>query len=265
MDEFSELGRPEHGQAPSVVDRLFASRRAGAMPEILRGLDLDSALGLQLAVSERFSDAGEPIGGWKIGMTSGRARDSMGVGFRPFGFVLASRILESGAAFPLHSIAGPVIEPELALVMGDSLTGPVTPEEAREAVRGVAPAFEIVESRCTGRDAELHATKIADGLNNWGMVVGATVAPEQVDVATTVGLTRDGRDAGNATMGVALDFDDLFLSLSRISTLLGGHGAGLEPGQVILTGAFMRIEVDTPGLWVANFDEVGDVALRFVS
>jgi len=33
--------------------------------------------------------SGSEIGGWKIGWTSRGARDQMGVGFRPFGYVLA--------------------------------------------------------------------------------------------------------------------------------------------------------------------------------
>ena len=258
------MSRAEPPNDPSIIDRFFETRCAGAPPEVLSGLDLDAALALQLAVGERFARDGERIGGWKIGMTSGRARDSMGIGFRPFGYVLHSHIVDSGAELSLPSIDGPVIEPELAFVMGAPLAGPATPEEARAAVRGVAPSFEVVESRCKGRDPMLHATKIADGLNNWGMVLGTEVAPEHLDVATTVVLTRDGRDAGKATAGVDLEFDDLFLALSRISRLLGAHGAGLRPGQAILTGAFMRIEIETPGLWSASFDGVGEVSIRFV-
>ena len=42
--------------------------------------------------------------GWKVGLTSGAARDSMGEGFRPFGHILPDRVFDSGARIPL---AGP--------------------------------------------------------------------------------------------------------------------------------------------------------------
>ena len=34
--------------------------------------------------------------GWKVGLTSGQARNSMGVGFRPFGYILAETRLFNG-------------------------------------------------------------------------------------------------------------------------------------------------------------------------
>ena len=39
--------------------------------------------------------------GWKVGLTSGAARDSMGEGFRPFGHILPDRVFDSVVcAFP---------------------------------------------------------------------------------------------------------------------------------------------------------------------
>ena len=40
------------------------------------------------------------VAGWKIGLTSGIARDSMGQGFRPFGYILADRVFASGCCNP---------------------------------------------------------------------------------------------------------------------------------------------------------------------
>ena len=34
--------------------------------------------------------AGRKNAGWKVGLTSGQARDSMGAGFRPFGYIPVS-------------------------------------------------------------------------------------------------------------------------------------------------------------------------------
>src|SRR5689334_14296576 len=104
---------------PSLVERLYQARRTGG-PVDVRGavVDLDDALALQLAVADRFAADGVAIGGWKIGMTSGRARDSLGPGVRPFGFVCADRLLASGAEVALGAVRTCEIEPELCLLLG---------------------------------------------------------------------------------------------------------------------------------------------------
>src|SRR2546425_5500796 len=137
------------GQA-AVVDALYVARKNGEQPS---GLDqvqfgLEEALEVQLQVLGRFEDEGEKLGGWKVGLTSGNARDRMGKDFRPFGYVLQSRIFPSGATVPVAKIMNCSVEPELCLIIGSSLRGDaVDVAEAKAAVRAVAPAFEINERR----------------------------------------------------------------------------------------------------------------------
>src|SRR5262245_52852348 len=90
----------------AVIDALYTGRRNGAKPS---GLDhvqfaLDEALEMQLRVLRRFEAGGERLGGWKVGLTSGKARDRMGKDFRPFGYILQNRIFSSGATVPLAKI-----------------------------------------------------------------------------------------------------------------------------------------------------------------
>ena len=91
MDE-----RPAHDIGhvdPSVVSALYDARARGKALVLEAPLKLDrhQGLALQLEVLSRFRDAGEKLGGWKIGLTSGPGRDAMGKGFRPFGFILETR------------------------------------------------------------------------------------------------------------------------------------------------------------------------------
>src|SRR5262249_52767316 len=138
-----------------VVEALYTGRKNGSPPS---GLDqvqfgLDEALELQLRVLGRFESEGEKLGGWKVGLTSGNARDRMGKDFRPFGYVLRSRIFRSGATVPIAKIMNCAVEPELCLIIGSSLRGDtVGVAEAKAAVRAVAPAFELNQRR-VGFDA----------------------------------------------------------------------------------------------------------------
>lgn len=249
-----------------MVDHLFEARREGHPVHLPDGqLDHDQALAVQLAVSDRFNQVGDSIGGWKVGLTSGRSRDMMGQGFRPFGYVLSSRIFRSGDHIPLDRFLSCAIEPELCVVLGRDLAGDDVDERAaRAAVRGVAAAFELNELRVPGgRDAD-HGTLLADGLGNWGMVVGDEAPADEFDLdGITVELHRDGEAIIAATAGSDLAIDSPFVSLSRLCRLLARYDRGLRAGQHIITGSFAGSPVDEPSRWLARFSKVGEVGIEF--
>ncbi|WP_248962010.1 2-keto-4-pentenoate hydratase [Sphaerisporangium perillae] len=251
----------------ALVEALFQARRKGvagrelADPELIAAEHgLRKGLGLQLGVLDRFLASGERLGGWKVGHTSGSRRGMMGSDFRPFGYILDGRIMRSGDALPHDRITSCFIEPELCLVLGAPLWGEdVDPVTARDAVRAVVPAFELNESRLPPGAG--HPAILADGLSNWGIVVG-TEAPVRSNLTDiTVELWRDGELVTTRTPGDSMD--DPFLSLSRLCALLHRYGRGLEPGQRVITGSFCNETVQGPGSWRAVFSGIGEVAVRF--
>jgi 2-keto-4-pentenoate hydratase len=251
----------------ALVEALFQARRKGlagpelADPELIPAeRDLREALDLQLAVLERLLASGERLGGWKVGHTSGSRRGMMGREFRPFGYILDGRIMRSGDTLRHDRITSCFIEPELCVVLGAPLRGEdVDPMTARDAVRAVAPAFELNEARL--RPGAGHPAILADGLSNWGIVVGDEVPVRSNLTSTTVELWRDGELVATRTPGDSMD--DPFLSLSRLCALLHQYGRGLEPGQRVITGSFCNETVEGPGDWRAVFSGVGEVAVRF--
>src|ERR1700759_766525 len=117
------LVTPDYAPA---ADTMFPAARPGRLdPAALTAFDglppseLDGGLAGQLAVLSRWEAAGESLSGWKIGLPSRGGRDSMGPGFRPFGYVLASRVLGSGARVAAGS--GFALEPEIGVTMGAPL------------------------------------------------------------------------------------------------------------------------------------------------
>lgn len=245
-----------------AINGFVTARLAGtAGPELsAAAYDLDEALGLQLAVLNRLVAAGERLAGWKVGLTSGPRRDVMGRDFRPFGYLLESRLLCSGDALGIRQITSGYLEPELCLVLGAPLRGDdIDPDAARAAVRAIAPAFELNERRL--RPGVDDATTIADGLGNWGIVVGAEGPVHSGLTETTVDLWLD--DVLVATMTPGESMDDPFLSLSRLCALLHRYGRGLEVGQRVITGSFCNRTVQGPGTWRAHFSRVGEVRVRF--
>jgi 2-keto-4-pentenoate hydratase len=227
-------------------------------------LDLHDGLRVQLGVMQRHLLRGEKLAGWKVGLTSGPARDAMGVGFRPFGYLLQSRTFASGARLPQREIAGCGIETELCFHIGRTLGGVDTsPEQAAAAVTGVAPAFEINARRIAGAADE--GVRLADDLSQWGVVLGSEVAPVPDDFdfeALRVELWS-GEQLAGSTLGRD-EIDPHFVSLARLAKLLARFGLALEAGQRVITGAYVRQPVRGPGRWRGTFGTLGSVEVEFV-
>ena len=246
----------------ALIDTLYHARRNGTRPARMdpTPANLDEALAVQLRVLQRFETTGERLGGWKVGLTSGKARDRMGKDVRPFGYVLQSRVFQSGATLPVASIMDCQIEPELCLIVGSALRGEgVEREQAKAAVRAVAPAFEINEVRVQPTRDPL--SLVADGLAQWGIVVGPEAPVRDGLVNTTVTFSRNGQVVETKTPGTTMD--DPYLSLARLCRLLHTFGLGLEPGQPVITGSFCHHAVTQPGSYSADFSGVGTVSVGF--
>jgi len=152
------------------------------------------------------------------------------------------------------------VEPELCLVIGSPLHGDaVDVAEARAAVRAVAPAFEINQRRI-GPDKG-QALLLADGLAQWGIVIGPEAAVRDGLVDTTVEFYCDEQLVETKTPGATMD--DPYLSLARVCRLLHRYGLGLEPGQPVITGAFCHHAVRRPGIYRAVFSSIGEVSIQF--
>ena len=250
----------------AVIRHLFEARRDGNPVGIPKGqMTTEAALATQLAVLGLFLEAGDGVAGWKVGFTSGRARDRMGAGFRPFGYLLESRRFGSGGTAAAGSRVDRAIEPELALILGEDLAGgDVDERAARSACRAVAAAFELNEYRVPGGIAGAPDLMLADGLANWGVVVGETVPVENFRLeGTTAEFSCDGEQVATATAGADLQMDSPFLSVSRLCQALARHGGKLQAGEVIITGAFAARPVTGPGTWNARFSGVGEVSFLF--
>ena len=257
-----DAGFAEEAELRRLADQLFEGARRGSIDGTLSSPsnDLDVALRVQLAVLDRWRAAGERLGGWKSGLTSRAARDMLGKGFRPFGFILESRILPSGAHLKRSAIGRCKVEAELCVIMKTPLRGAVDPDAARAAVGAIAPAFEINELRFPSFPAPF--LLLADNLAQWGAVVGRPCAlPPTRLVDTTVELILDGKVVEVATPGDTMD--DPFVALARLATTLDRFGLGLEAGPRVITGAFADVVVPGACTVTARFGDWGEVAITF--
>jgi 2-keto-4-pentenoate hydratase len=233
----------------------------GLADQVACRADLDFSLRVQLRVLDLWAASGESLAGWKVGLTSGKMRDSLGVGVRPFGYILASRVLSSGSRTYGPRFGPCRIEPEICLTMGSELAGSdVSYEQARSSVREVSAALEINEFRILRQVSPYLA--VADDLGQWGIVTGDGVANAPTHLSdTTCVMYQDASPVSTVCPGGTLD--DPFVTLQRLCGKLAEHGRGLVAGQRIITGSFSQHDVTRPGTWRATFSGLGSVQLQF--
>lgn len=248
-----------------ILEGFYEARGDGRAVECrAEPADLDEALAMQLQIAGRFTEAGDPIAAWKVGLTSGVALNALGTGVRPFGYVIRSRLFESGATIRHEGDLALQIEPELCLILGAPLRGAeVSPDEVRAATKAVAAAIEINEFRVPGKLDDPYEL-IVDGLANWGVVVGERAAPDTDLEGLTVEVVGEDGPVAKAVRGVDVELDDPFLSVSRLCAALDRLGMGLESDQPIITGSFAHIPAG-PGRWTCRFAGIGECTLAFES
>ena len=215
----------------------------------------DEGQALQFQLLDRWLNEGEELGGWKIGMTSGESRDALGVGVRPSGFVLKSRIFASGAQLPRSRLFKGGVENELCFIVGQALGDGATPTGAKSAIAGLAPGFEINQKRLPPGSAP--GLRIADNLSNWGIVYGEPITDALLSdnlSALQVTLSELTNTGETEIESVASDghMDPHYESLAILAQRLADFGHSLTPGQQVITGAYGKTPF-APGRFAGDF------------
>ena len=245
----------------AIAERLLASRAAGDhFPDWMAGtIDLDQALQLQVAVLDDEVSRGMRVGGWKVGLTSEASRQKLGADERPFGFVRAPRVLESGTTVSSADVVGLSIETEMCFTVGTDIDdAAVSPDRILDYIDSVSAGFELNEAR-TGSAQPDFFSMVTDCLTNWGIVYGAPA--EATDAAalsaSEITMTRNGEEVFR---GISSDYvDDHTISLCRLVEQLARHGLMLRAGQRVITGAFARMPTEPGDHWVGDFGGIGTV------
>ena len=228
--------------------------------EAFADLDFSDGLAIQAEIRRRRVESGLTQIGWKVGLTSDRARKQVGIDDRPFGHLMRS--FDSGVSMPANSVAGATIEPEMCFTIGATIAGPdVDPETIPDRIARVAAGYELNERRAVvgGNLAML----IADNLTNWAIVEGSGVPVSDVqDIdETEIVLYRNDEECFRCVHKD--EVDNPFISISRLAATLHRFGLSLEAGQKVITGAYTRHKVEAGEHWVAEYSNIGRVEASY--
>jgi 2-keto-4-pentenoate hydratase len=226
-------------------------------------LDMQQGYRVQLGMLQRLVAAGERHAGWKVGLTAAAMRVQHHVHEPCFGFLLESGNKPSGHVFRHAELIQPGFENEICITLGQTLRGPgITFEQARSAIREIAPALEIVEKR-GNFSADLPLT-MADNAQQKAFVTGTAIPLGDIDLARAVvtvhvdDAVRD-RASGAEVMGNPIN------SIVWLANKLAEFGWAIEAGQRVISGSFTRqYPLDGPARVKSVFDPVGTVEAVFV-
>ncbi len=213
-----------------------AADTATAIPQLAAetGLDVDAAYAVQAALVQRRLDRGERIVGLKMGLTSKAKMAQVGVDEVIWGRLTDVMRVPDGGSVSVGDFIHPRVEPEVAFLL-DRLPDPGEPvADFAAAVRAVAPAIELIDSRYANFTFSLPDV-VADNTSAGAFVVGPWCpVPDGLDNLGVL-LEVDGRIAQVGSTAAILG--DPRRALDEGIRLAGRHGVRLREGWVFLAGA----------------------------
>lgn len=258
-----------HAAARALVRAEAEREQIGLLSLAHPGMTMDDAYAVQAAYVTARQAAGRRQVGWKIGLTSRAMQDALGIDTPDSGVLLDDMVFESGGVVPKGRFIQPRVEAEIAFVMKAPLRGTVTREKVVAATDHVRASLEILDTRilrkdpATGRARNVCDT-IADNAANAGIVLGEKkLNPRLVDLRWIGAIVARDGVVEETGLGAGV-LNDPVMGIVWLAERLEGYGRGIEAGQVVLSGSFIRPVECPPGCMVeADFGDFGLVSISF--
>lgn len=225
--------------AAILVERRQTGTQGDRLPESCRPTNIEQALAIQAAVSERWCDLmDDSIGGWKCLLPP---QDKLVVG------PIYTRTIDSVAPVSLWPKPGTAdiarIEPELAFFFGQDLPAreePYTPADVDAAISRTHLALELINCRYTDPSQCEFPEMLADGLVNQGLFIGPQVDSEFARNASkfTLNVSHNGQSSSHHAKHPNTHPR---APLYWLAEFLRSQGQGIVAGQAVITGSFAGV------------------------
>ncbi|MBR2819312.1 MAG: 2-oxo-hepta-3-ene-1,7-dioic acid hydratase [Reyranella sp.] len=232
-------------------------------------MTMEDAYAVQKAWVARKLEAGRTVIGWKIGLTSKAMQSALNIDIPDSGVLFDDMLFEDGATVPSGRFIQPRIEAEIAFVMKSSLQGKVGIEEVLAATDHVVPALEILDTRVLRVDPQTKKARtivdtIADNAANAGVVLGRQkLDPRGVDLRRMGAIVSRNGEVEETGLGAGV-LDHPARGIVWLAERLAQYGGALKPGEIVLSGSFIRPIEARPGDTIAaDFGSYGSVGCSF--
>ena len=245
-------------------------RQIGLLSRRFPELDMADAYAIQSELIRQKVAAGRSVIGWKIGLTSKAMQAALNINIPDSGVLLDNMRFSNGCEIPAGRFIQPRIEAEIAFVMKASLAGDhITRSDVIAATDYVLPAIEILDTRIQRSDPDTGQARtvcdtISDNAANAGIVTGDTRhAVDAVDLRWVGAIVSRNGEVEETGLGAGV-LNDPVQGIVWLAQRLAQYGQSIEPGQVILSGSFIRpIECPAGSDIQADYGPFGSVNLHF--
>lgn len=243
-----------------------AATRIPCLPvrEIIGETSQEIAYAVQNLISESRLSQGAKSVGKKIGLTSLKVQQQLGVDQPDFGMLFDNMQVENGGSLSVSKTMQPKAEAEIAFVLKKDITSiEPTMNELKEAIDYAVAAIEIVGSRIENWDIKITDT-IADNASASHFVLGDIkkqlnefdLVNCEMQLFKNNQLVSEG--TGAACLGSPLNAA-LWLAKKMVEM-----GSPLKAGDIILSGALgPMVNVEAGNQFLASIEGLGDVKINF--
>ena len=265
------LTKDEIAAAAEALDQAERTRRQiGLLSLDHPGMTMDDAYAVQSAWVNRKIADGRKVIGWKIGLTSKAMQYALNIDIPDSGVLFDDMAFEDGAAIPEDRFIQPRIEAEIAFVMKAPLRGPgVTIFDVLNATDYVTPALEILDTRILRVDPETKKARtildtISDNAANAGIVIGGRqMRPDTIDMRWMGAIVSRNAEVEETGLGAGV-LNHPARGIAWLANRLAQYGGGIEAGQIVLAGSFIRpIEARHGDTINADFGPCGTISCFF--
>ncbi len=233
-------------------------------------MGMDDAYAIQNAIYRAKLAQGRSVIGWKIGLTSKAMQYALNIDIPDSGILFDDMLFEHGATVPAGRFIQPRIEAEIAFVLKAPLGGAdVTRADVIAATDFVAPAIEILDTRIVRVDTASGSARtvydtISDNAANAGIVLGADRhGVDAMDLRWVGAITSRNGVVEETGLGAGV-LNDPVESVVWLARRMAQYGQSIAPGQVILSGSFIRpVECPSGSEIRADFGSFGSVEIAF--
>ncbi|PWE53829.1 2-oxo-hepta-3-ene-1,7-dioic acid hydratase [Metarhizobium album] len=266
------LTKDEIAAAATALDGAEKSRRQIGLLSLKHpDMTMDDAYAVQAAWVKQKIASGRKVIGWKIGLTSKAMQYALNIDIPDSGVLFDDMGFEDGAVIPADRFIQPRIEAEIAFVMKAPLKGPnVSIFDVLNATDYITPALEILDTRILRVDPETKKARsivdtISDNAANAGIVIGGRqMRPDQIDMRWMGAIVSRNAEVEETGLGAGV-LNHPARGIAWLANRLAHYGDGIEAGQIVLAGSFIRpVEARHGDTINADFGPYGTIACHFL-